>query len=436
MSAFDEKIIGYAEIRNELERIADVLKNPESYTSLGVRTPQAVLLFGEPGVGKTTMAQCLIEESGRKAFVCRKDEPGDEFIKTIKKTFEQAAKEAPSIVFLDDIDKFSDEEGCSRDAEEYVTVQSCIDGLGDCEVFVLATANDVRGLPKSLLREGRFGARLRICTPEGKDSEAIIAKYLSGKNVSDDVDTAFLARVMIRKSCAALEELVNNAGLFAGYDRSSCIRMAHVMRAILQEEFEVSDWEASGYAFDDSMRELKEHIALHEAGHVVVSEALNQGIVTLVSLFGRRGARSDGFTLKCDFPESDTIIAAQKNILASLGGKGAIELVYGVPDCGASGDLDSAFSTMRHLMEDACIGGFGLYSCAFSESQELKCRIEHSVSVEIERCYQRSKEILASNRVLLERIADALLEKGVLTMFDIAAIERDCPVTPAAHLGL
>lgn len=126
MSAFD-KIIGYSAIKKELRQISDTLKNKDVYAGLGVSAPKGLLLYGEPGVGKSLMASAIIEESGRKVFTCRKDKPNGAFVKEIKATFDKAAENAPSIVYLDDMDKFTNGDERHPDAEEYVTVQSCID---------------------------------------------------------------------------------------------------------------------------------------------------------------------------------------------------------------------------------------------------------------------------------------------------------------------
>lgn len=129
MSKFD-KIIGYSAVKKELKQIADTLKNREVYAKLGVSSPRGLLLYGEPGVGKSLMASAVIEESGRKAFVCRKDQPNGDFVKVIKATFEKAIENAPSIVLLDDMDKFANGDERHPDAEEYVTVQSRYRGVG------------------------------------------------------------------------------------------------------------------------------------------------------------------------------------------------------------------------------------------------------------------------------------------------------------------
>ena len=213
MKAFD-KIIGYVPLKQELMQISDTLKNREFYDKLGVCAPRGLLLYGEPGVGKSLMAGAVIEESGRPVFRCRKDEPNGDFVKKIKATFEKAAENAPSIVFLDDMDKFANGDESHPDAEEYVTVQSCIDETKGKEVFVLATANDTDCLPESLLRAGRFDRTIEVGLPMGEDAIEIVAYYLKSKRLWRGLTPLPIAKIMIGHSCAILETVLNEAGLY------------------------------------------------------------------------------------------------------------------------------------------------------------------------------------------------------------------------------
>lgn len=139
MREFD-KVIGYEDAKIEMKRFCDVLRNPEKYRKLGVTMPSGILVYGDPGVGKTLMAKCFIEESGCKVFVLRKEKPNGDFVHEIKDTFERAKEERLAIVFLDDMDKFANEDNQHCNAEEYITVQSCIDDCKGYGVFTLATA--------------------------------------------------------------------------------------------------------------------------------------------------------------------------------------------------------------------------------------------------------------------------------------------------------
>lgn len=164
MSAFD-KVIGYEKEKEELIQLCDMAKHAEKYAALGVSLPRGVLLHGVPGVGKTLMASALVEEMGRKCFTLRKDKSIKDFVDEIGKTFVSAKEAAPSVIFLDDLDKFASDSD-SRNPEELIAVQSGIDEVKSCDVFVVATANEIRELPSSLRRPGRFDRILQIMSAQ------------------------------------------------------------------------------------------------------------------------------------------------------------------------------------------------------------------------------------------------------------------------------
>ena len=434
MNAFD-KVIGYAAVKKELMQIADTLKNPEIYARLGASSPRGVLLHGEPGVGKTLMATALIMASGRKSYTCRKDRPNGDFIKAIKATFNEAAKNAPSIVFLDDMDKFANGDERHRDAEEYVTVQSCIDEIRGKEVFVLATANNIRTLPASLRRAGRFDRVIEVEAPQGKDAENIIAHYLKGKSFVGDVDPKTIARIMNGRSCAELETVINEAGLSAGFERAEKITMDHLMEACMRTVFGVptSDFgdEEDWYADLSDGNSVLTQIVYHEAGHAVVSEVLCPGSVTIVSAHNRKGS-SGGFTSYFRDAAGDPRKEMRRHIASSLGGMAALEQKFGIYDLGCSKDLDNAFNAMRRLVIDNCICGFPLHGAEYGDSEELQARQEQATAMEIEKYYRQAKEILAANREFFEKTAAALARKGLLTMLDLREIRESCTILPTA----
>ena len=426
-----DRIIGYSEEKKELMRIADALKNREAYERLGVSAPRGLLLAGEPGVGKTLMATCLIEASGRRAFICRKDQPNGEFIRTLKAIFEEAAGCAPSIVLLDDMDKFANGDVSRRDAEEYVAVQACIDGIRGMDVFVLATVNDTRALPRSLLRAGRFDRIMRIHAPRDADAEQIIAHYLGGKRFVGKMDAALIARIMAGRSCAELETVINEAGMFAGFERSGEIGMEHFMAACMKTVFNVSDDPEPEDDDDEYWLALPGSSAcsractvIHEAGHAVVAELLSPGSVTLVCARGN-GFEKGGFTSCTAVGRETPRQLTERRILGALGGMAAEELVLGAPDLGCASDLDDAFSIVRKLVCDLCAKGFQFYSTG-DDSPELQARQEQLIAAEVEGYYRRAKQLLHENREFLDKTAAALRRKGLLTMLDLRAIRREC----------
>ena len=302
MNAFD-KIIGYSSIKKELKQISDTLKNREAYDKLGVSAPRGLLLYGEPGVGKSLMASAVIKESGRKVFCCRKDSPNGDFIKKIKATFDKAVQNAPSIVYLDDMDKFTNGDERHPDAEEYVTVQSCIDETKDKQVFVLATVNNIRCLPRSLRRAGRFDRTIEVNAPHGEDAVKIITHYLKSKSFVDDIDPTVIAKIMDGRSCAELETVINEAGLYAGHERAKVITMEHFLKACMRtvfqafpdDEDDLADEPDDFYCGLSDPNHVVSQIVYHEAGHAVISEVLCPESVTLVSAYNAARKRG-GFT--------------------------------------------------------------------------------------------------------------------------------------------
>ena len=418
MKEFD-KVIGYASVKVELERICDVLRNSEKYAKLGVTTPGGLLLHGEPGVGKTTMAKCFIEACGLKTFTCRKLKPDGDFIEELTKTFEEAKKAAPSIVFLDDMDKFANDDDRHRNSEEYVAVQSCIDNVKGTGVFVLATANDLDNLPESLLRTGRFDKIIEVKNPIGKDAEAIISYYLGKKSFVTDVDTVEIAKILSGKSCADLETVINEAGILAGFDGRDKIIMDDIIRSCMRVIFNAPE-SLEGYSDD-----VLETIAYHEAGHAVVAEVLEPESVSIVSVC-THDSRAGGITSLYQPKEYFTSKHHMENrVRCLLAGKAATEVKYGEVDVGANSDLHRAFDIVERFVDDYCSTGFDRWekqNC----SEAVAERKEMQMYCEMERYYAEARKILIKNREFLDKLAAALVQKKTVIARDIKAIKATC----------
>lgn len=431
MSAF-ERIIGYDRIKSDLVRIADTLKHPDTYRAFGATPSRGLLLYGEPGVGKSLMAECLIEESGRRAFVCRKADPDGEFVKTITRAFDDAVAAAPSIVYLDDMDKFANDDEHHCNSEEYVTVQSCIDAIKGEDVFVLATVNERHRLPRSLTRAGRFDRTIEVTAPEGDDAVLVIEHYLGSKRLSQDLDARVIADILMGRSCATLETVLNEAGLIAGYERADAIGMRHVVEACMKVVFHATSVLTNGERPDLSRVSRESQIVWHEAGHIAVSEMLCPGSVVIASA-RRRSSKSGGFVAGTFASIDDGVRARRADIAVSLGGRAAVDVQLGVPGSGCDSDIDSAMRAMQGLVEDLAICGFSLCK-DLTASDDLDSRIEIAAAAAVEELYFRVKELLCANRSFLEGIAHALVETDVILAADIAAIRERCGVVETALL--
>lgn len=415
-----EPVIGYKYIKNELIKICDIMRNSELYSTLGVSVPNGLLLSGDPGLGKTLMANCLINASKRKAFTCRKDKPDGEFVNHIKNTFGEAAKNAPSIVFLDDLDKFSNADEHHRNSEELVTVQSCIDAVKDKDVFVLATINDEDAMPKSLLRAGRFDNRIEVVAPKGEDAEKIVDHYIKRKNFVSDVDVKTITRLLNGSSCAELEAVINQAGIYAGFLRKDKIEMEDIVKASLRIIHKAPEKEQS------HSPEVLKRVAYHEAGHAVIAEVLEPGSVNFVSVRSH-GGNAGGFTNYYQ-PEEYWVKKEymENRVTVILGGKASTEIIFGETDIGANSDLHRAFDIVDRFTDDYCSNGFDRWLQDGYTSDATRARRDMQMSFEMETFYKKAKKILTLNREFLDKLAQALINKDVLTSVEIEEIKATC----------
>ena len=422
MNKFD-KIIGYQAIKNELLQICDMIHNRDVYKKLGAKLPQGILLYGDPGLGKSLMAKCFIEESGLLSFIVRRDKGSDDFIAKITETFKKAKENSPSIVLLDDMDKFANEDDRHVDAEEHVAVQSGIDEVKGCDVFVFATVNDIGKLPRSLTRSGRFDRKIEVESPKGKDAEDIIRHYLKDKKVSDNVNFDDLVKMICYDSCAELETVLNEAAIYAAFARKDSIEMDDLVKAVLRTQYDSPD----NYT-KRSNDELKE-IAVHEAGHLVVSEALVPGSIGLVSMRSCDVNTNGGFVHACI-----EITRRPHDTLIALAGKAAVEL-YNCERCasGCQNDISRAAENIRTSISLNSTSGFSLLDVSdrnFPEcSQSINERNEAVVCAELERYILKCRDILIKNRDFLEKAATLLLEKETLLYSDIQCLRKRVTVT-------
>ena len=415
MSEFD-KIIGYKDVKAELVRICDIVKNADKYKEKGVSLPCGLIFDGEPGVGKTLMANCFVKESGRKAFVCRKNKPGGEFVKEIGDVFAKAVENAPSIIFLDDLDKFANADERHRNTEEYVTIQSCIDETRGQDVFVVATTNGTDNLPFSLVRAGRLCV-LKITAPHGDDVYEIVKYYLSKKKHNANINIDDIARLLNGESCATLEMVLDMAGQYSCFANKKEIDADDLMRAFLRVVYNAPE------STTPRNRAVLEHVAYHEAGHAVVAEVLEEGSVDLVSVRNNTGI-TRGFTVYRNYNDYGVSQARMENrIIALLAGKASIELVFGKVDMCADRDLRRAFELVESLHNEFCAYGFG-YNDGPVTSPFRLLRKEDRITAELELYYARAKKILVENRGFLETLAQCLIKKDTLISSEIQKIRK------------
>ena len=421
MKAFESyfaNVIGYEKEKEQLYRLCDIAKNPEKYASLGVRLPRGVLLHGEPGLGKTLMATDLVAAMGRKSYILRKDKANDEFVETIGKVFAEAKKNAPSVIFLDDLDKFSSDSD-SRNPEELIAVQSGIDSVKEADVFVVATANEFSVLPSALRRPGRFDIILEISAPDRRDAVEIVRHYLSDKKIASDISVESIARLLDGSSCAALESILNEAGIYAGYENCTEIGRDHIIRAALRTVFSAEE------SVNAMPLAEKQEIAFHEAGHAAAALAYDPEGVGLISVRPTKGEtrgvtqvfKPDGY-----FGSYEKM---RQRVVMLLSGRAAVELKFGIIDVGAAQDMERASAIIERFITDYAASGLSLFhpnKGIDSWAQEDAIAVERGAM--LSRFYEDAKTLMRENWAFVEKLAERLVEKDTIIFEDIIALKN------------
>lgn len=411
------EIVGYEDVKKEMYEYCDVLRNPDKYKKMGVYQPHGLLIHGEPGIGKSLMAACVIKASGRKSYEIRKDKPDGDLVKYIQETFATAKENVPSIILIDDMDKFANEDYDHRNAEEYVAIQACIDSVRGKNVFVIATVNDFDILPESLKRTGRFDRIIELSRPEKEDAVEIIKYHLSNKKCLSEIDIDEVAAILGGSNCADLESIINEAGIYAGFAGKECIDKEDIIRAYLRLVFQAPERNSNEDYEQDRI------VAMHEAGHAIVAEVLDPGSVKVVSICRHIGS-TEGITSVYKpnyFKASHEKTEVQ--ILVALGGRAAIELHTGEIDLGAEKDLERAQKMIERMhAKNAAYDFISLSARRYMDAELQRDDRARFVSYDMRRYYDRVKQILIQNKELFESLVELLLEKKTLTYKDIGEL--------------
>lgn len=417
MDKFDEKVIGYDSIKETLRQIADVLKRPEAYKEKGVSMPRGLLMESAPGLGKILMASILMEESGRKSFVFRRINEGNTFLGEMKDIFDVAKEEAPSILLLEDLNLYV--ESNSPYAPEWACLQACIDETSDADIFVIATTNDTRYMPQSLLRPGRFDYILNLNPPLGKTAENIVSYYLRDKNLAKDVQISDIVKAMPQVSCATLETVMNLAAINSVYRDHAHVQKEDIIDALLKVVYNLRK--------ADCEEDPQEHqmIAVHEAAHAVVGEVLHSGSIGIITIRGSHGAiggMESGFAVYAKSEEE-----FQDEIIKTLAGKAGTALIYGIMDIRAAADIKKADQLLDIWLCHFAGGGFSGVEPSENRLSEPRLSYNEAIkSAKLEELYRRAYKILYDNRDFLLAVQKELLEHETLLNSDLAKIRESC----------
>ena len=440
---FDD-VAGVDEEKEELEEIVEFLKNPKKYTDMGARIPKGVLLVGQPGTGKTLLAKAVAGEAGVPFFIISGSDFVEMFVgvgaSRVRDLFEQAKKNSPCIIFIDEIDAVGRQRGAGlgggHDEREQTLNQLLVemDGFAANEgVIVLAATNRPDVLDKALLRAGRFDRQIVVGMPDVKAREQILEVHSRKKRLADDVDLKVIAKNTSGFAGADLENVLNEAALLAARRNIDEIGMKEIEDAMVKVTM--------GPEKKTRVRSEKENrlVAYHEAGHAVVSHYLTtQDPVHQISIVPR--GMAGGYTMYRPTEDKSFMSKTEmeENIVSLLGGRVAEALILNDVSTGASNDIERATKIARSMVtqygmsdrigtitlgqgqEEVFLGRDLAHAKEYSE--ETAAVIDEETKRIVDTGYNRAKQILSDNIDKLHKVAGVLLEKEKIEADEFEAI--------------
>lgn len=429
-----EQVAGLREEKEDLQEIVDFLKEPGKYNKVGARIPKGVLLEGPPGTGKTLLAKAVAGEAGVAFFSIS----GSDFVEMyvgvgasrVRDLFEEAKKNAPCIVFIDEIDAVARRRGTGmgggHDEREQTLNQLLVemDGFGVNEgIIVMAATNRVDILDPAILRPGRFDRKVAVCTPDVGGREEILKVHARNKPLAEDVDLKQIAQTTAGFTGADLENLLNEAAINAAKAGKAYLCQEDIRRAFVKVGIGA---EKKSRIISDKEKKIT---AYHESGHAILFHVLpDVGPVYTVSIIPT-GQGAAGYTMP--LPEKDEMFLTKgqmlQDIMVSLGGRIAEEIIFKDITTGASSDIKRATKVARRMVtrfgmsenigvicydddDDEVFIGRDL-AHAKSHSEAVAGEIDREVKAIIKECYSRARVIIMEHEQVLHRCAELLLEK-------------------------
>ncbi|MDO5382560.1 MAG: ATP-dependent zinc metalloprotease FtsH [Eubacteriales bacterium] len=440
-----KEVAGLNEEKEQLEEIVDFLKDPLRYTSLGARIPKGVILTGPPGTGKTLLAKAVAGEANVPFYSISGSDFVEMFVgvgaSRVRDLFEEAKKNAPCIIFIDEIDAVARRRGAGmgggHDEREQTLNQMLVemDGFGVNEgIIVMAATNRIDILDPAILRPGRFDRKIAVGRPDVQGRLDILKVHASKKPLGDDVDLEKLARTSAGFTGADLENVLNEAAINAAKGKNRYITNKDVEEAFIKIGIGV---EKKSKIISEKEKKIT---AYHESGHAILFHVLpDVGPVHTVSIIPT-GLGAAGYTMP--LPERDEMFNTKgkmlQNIIVSLGGRVAEELVFDDITTGASQDIKQATQTARDMVtkygfsdtlglinydtdnDEVFIGRDLAQTRPYGEN--VAGTIDNEVKKIIDECYEKAKKIISQHRNVLEKSANLLLEKEKISREEFEAL--------------
>ena len=440
-----DKVAGLSEEKDDLVEIVDFLKNPKKYTDVGARIPKGVILVGPPGTGKTLLAKAVAGEAGVPFFSISGSDFVEMFVgvgaSRVRDLFEDAKKNAPCIVFIDEIDAVARRRGTGmgggHDEREQTLNQLLVemDGFGVNEgIIVMAATNRVDILDPAILRPGRFDRKIGVGRPDVKGREEILKVHASAKPLGDDVDLKKIAQTTAGFTGADLENLLNEAAIYAAKSGRRYIRQEDIERAFIKVGIGA---EKRSKVISEKEKKIT---AYHEAGHAILFHILpDVGPVHTISIIPT-GMGAAGYTMP--LPEKDEMFNTKgkmlQDIMVSLGGRIAEELIFEDVTTGASQDIKHATAIARAMVtqygmsekagmihygsdeDEVFIGRDLAHTRSYGEN--VASVIDSEIKRIVDECYDKAKAIIIEYKDVLHKCCELLLEKEKIGQEEFEAL--------------
>ena len=438
-------VAGLQEEKEELEEIVDFLRAPKKYTQLGARIPKGVLLVGPPGTGKTLLAKAIAGEAGVPFFSISGSDFVEMFVgvgaSRVRDLFEEAKKNAPCIIFIDEIDAVAGRRGTGmgggHDEREQTLNQMLVemDGFGVNEgIIVMAATNRVDILDPAIMRPGRFDRKVVVGRPDVRGREEILGVHAKNKPLGDDVDLKQIAQTTAGFTGADLENLLNEAAIIAAKENRAYIKQDDIKKSFVKVGIGA---EKKSRVISDKEKRIT---AFHESGHAILFHLLpDVGPVYSVSIIPT-GSGAAGYTMP--LPEKDEMFNTKgkmlQDIVVSLGGRVAEELVFDDITTGASQDIKQATQMAKAMVtkygmsdniglicydnddDEVFIGRDLAHTRGYSEG--VASAIDQEIKRIIDECYAKAKQMIMDHRDVLDACANLLLEKEKISQKEFEAL--------------
>ncbi len=438
-------VAGLQEEKEELEEIVDFLRAPKKYTQLGARIPKGVLLVGPPGTGKTLLAKAIAGEAGVPFFSISGSDFVEMFVgvgaSRVRDLFEEAKKNAPCIIFIDEIDAVARRRGTGmgggHDEREQTLNQMLVemDGFGVNEgIIVMAATNRVDILDPAIMRPGRFDRKVVVGRPDVRGREEILGVHAKNKPLGDDVDLKQIAQTTAGFTGADLENLLNEAAIIAAKENRAYIKQDDIKKSFVKVGIGA---EKKSRVISDKEKRIT---AFHESGHAILFHLLpDVGPVYSVSIIPT-GSGAAGYTMP--LPEKDEMFNTKgkmlQDIVVSLGGRVAEELVFDDITTGASQDIKQATQMAKAMVtkygmsdniglicydnddDEVFIGRDLAHTRGYSEG--VASAIDQEIKRIIDECYAKAKQMIMDHRDVLDACANLLLEKEKISQKEFVAL--------------